>query len=74
MGAELEIALVLSTAFLWITGTFTILSAIDRPERRARRRERRASRAGERRVLYRTAAKDSRLAKGATPPRTLRPH
>jgi hypothetical protein len=74
MGTELEIALVLSTAFLWITGTFAILSAIDRPERKARRRERRASRAGERRVLYRTAVRGSRLAKATRPPRRLHPH
>ncbi|MEW1985295.1 hypothetical protein [Pseudarthrobacter oxydans] len=73
MGTELEIALVLSTAFLWVTGTFAILSAIDRSERKARRRERRASRAGKRRVLYGPAVKGSRLAEGTTPPRPLHP-
>lgn len=76
MGVELEIALVLSMAFLWIMGTFAILSTIDRPERKARRQERRASRAGKRRVLYRPVARGSRLAEGAGHPRPhgLHPH
>ena len=53
MSTELEIALVLGTAFLWITVTFTILSAIDRPERKARRQERRDIRTEKRRIEYR---------------------
>jgi hypothetical protein len=44
MGTELGIALVLTMAFLWVVVTFAILSVIDRPERKARRQERRAGR------------------------------
>jgi hypothetical protein len=62
MGIELEIALVLTMAFLWIAGTFAILSGIDRAERKARRQERRATRTGNRRVQYRPVAAGSRLA------------
>jgi hypothetical protein len=76
MGTELVIALVLSTAFLWIMGTFAILSAIDRAERKARRQERRASRADKHRGQYRPAGSGSGPAEGARPPRArkLRPH
>ena len=79
MGAEIEIALVLTMAFLWIAGTFAMLSAIDRPERKARRQERKADqadRADKRRVQYRPVAAESRLSKRSRHPRTrsLRPH
>lgn len=75
MGAEMEITLVLTMAFLWVAGTFAILTGIDRPERKTRRQERRAERAGRRRVQYRPVARGSRLA-GRRQPRThsLRPH
>ncbi|NUT72284.1 hypothetical protein [Pseudarthrobacter sp. C4D7] len=53
MNTELGIALVLVAAFLWMTVTLTILSAIDRPERKARRQERRDIRMEKRRVEYR---------------------
>jgi len=56
MSTALEIALVLGTAFLWITVTLTILSAIDRPERKARRQERRDIRTEKRRIEYRPVA------------------
>ncbi|MDQ0769121.1 hypothetical protein QF031_001870 [Pseudarthrobacter defluvii] len=59
MGTELEIALVLGTAFLWITVTLTILSAIDRPERKARRQERRDIRTEKRRIEFRPVAAGS---------------
>lgn len=59
MGTEIEIALVLMMAFLWLVGTFAILSGIDRLERKARRQERRADRERQRRVQYR--APGSRL-------------
>jgi hypothetical protein len=62
MGTEIEIALVLTMAFLWVVGTFAILSGIDRLERKARRRERRADRERQRRVQYRPVARRSRLA------------
>jgi hypothetical protein len=61
MGTEIEIALVLTMAFLWVVGTFAILSGIDRLERKARRRERRADRERQRRVQYRPVARGSRL-------------
>ena len=61
MGTDMEIALVLTVAFLWMTGTFAILSAIDRPERKARRQERRASRRDNRRVQYQPAVQGSRV-------------
>ena len=58
MDTELAIALVLGTAFLWMAVTLTILSAIDRPERKARRRERRGGR-DVRRIEYRPVAAGS---------------
>jgi hypothetical protein len=61
MGTEIEIALVLMMAFLWVVGTFAILSGIDRLERKARRQERRADRERQRRVRYRPVAPGSRL-------------
>lgn len=61
MGTDMEIALVLTVAFLWIVGTFALLSAIDRPERKARRQERRASRQGNRRIQYQPAVHGSRV-------------
>lgn len=61
MGTEIEIALVLMMAFLWVVGTFAILSGIDRLERKARRQERRADRERQRRVQYRPVARGSRL-------------
>jgi hypothetical protein len=61
MGTDMEIALVLTVAFLWIMGTFALLSAIDRPERKARRQERRASRQGNRRIQYQPAVHGSRV-------------
>jgi hypothetical protein len=70
MGIELEIALVLTMACLWIAGTFAILSGIDRAERKARRQERRATRTGNRRVQYRPVAAGSRLAGHRRHPRT----
>lgn len=76
MGADVEIALVFTVAFLWMAGTFAILSRIDRRERKARRQERRASRSGQRRVRYRSVVQDSRLDEHARRrrPRRLRPH
>ncbi|TLM73115.1 hypothetical protein FDW81_10570 [Pseudarthrobacter sp. NamB4] len=76
MGADMVIALVLMTAFLWVGGTFAILSAIDRAERKARRKERRAGRESKRRVLYRPVVEGSRLEgkAGRHQPRKLRPH
>ena len=76
MGAELEITLVLTMAFLWIAGSLAMLSGIDRPERKARRQERRADRAGRRRVKYRPVARESRLTGRSRQARThrLRPH
>ncbi|AUZ34770.1 hypothetical protein C3B78_10145 [Arthrobacter sp. PGP41] len=76
MGADIGIALVFAVAFLWMAGTFAILSRIDRPERKARRQERRASRPGKRRVRYRPAAHDSRPEEQARRhrPRRLRVH
>ncbi|TLM87670.1 hypothetical protein FDW84_03530 [Pseudarthrobacter sp. NamE5] len=76
MGADMVIALVLITAFLWLGGTFAILSAIDRPERKARRQERRAGRKSQGRVLYRPVVQGSRLEgkPGQRRPRKLRPH
>ncbi|RKO27403.1 hypothetical protein D7Z96_00220 [Pseudarthrobacter phenanthrenivorans] len=76
MGTEMEIALVLAAAFLWVVGTFAILSGIDRRERKARRQERRASRQGGRRVQYLPAVQGSR-GDGRSRrhrPRSLRPH
>ncbi|MGX1161067.1 hypothetical protein FBY31_0554 [Arthrobacter sp. SLBN-100] len=70
MGIELEIALVLTMAFLWVVGTFAILSGIDRAERKARRQERRATRMDNRRVQYRPVAAGSRLAGRRRHPRT----
>jgi hypothetical protein len=60
MGTEMEIALVLGAALLWVALTLSILSAIDRPERKARRQERRADRAENRRLGYRPVTADSR--------------
>ncbi|MDQ0732211.1 hypothetical protein [Arthrobacter sp. B1I2] len=75
MSTELEIALVLGTAFLWIIVALAILSAIDRPERKARRQQRRNMRM-ERRIDYRPVAAGS-LPQGRTrQPRArgLHPH
>jgi hypothetical protein len=69
MGIELEIALVLTMAFLWVVGTFAILSGIDRAERKARRQEQRAMRADHRRVQYRPVAAGSRLTGSRRHPR-----
>ncbi|ACL39876.1 hypothetical protein Achl_1901 [Pseudarthrobacter chlorophenolicus A6] len=78
MGTEMGIALVLLTAFAWMAGTLVILSAIDRPERKARRQERRDTRAGEHRwrVEYRPVAAGSRPEGRRRHPRArkLRPH
>ncbi|PNI09551.1 hypothetical protein CXX84_04685 [Arthrobacter sp. AFG7.2] len=76
MGTDIEIALVLTVAFLWIVGTFAILSAIDRAERKARRQERKASRQGKRRIQYQPVVEGSRLeGQGRRHrPRRLRPH
>lgn len=76
MGAEMEITLVLTMAFLWIAGSLAVLSGIDRPERKARRQERKATRAGRRRVQYRPATADPRALKRIKHPRirSLRPH
>ena len=74
MGTEFEIALVLSAALLWVAVTLTILSAIDRPERKARRQEKRAERGGSRRVEYRPATADRRPVERGRHPRRLRPH
>lgn len=76
MGTEMEIALVLLAALLWVALTLSILSAIDRPERKARRQERRADRAGNHRVDYRPVAAGSRPDGRSRRhrPRRLRPH
>lgn len=72
MGIEMAIALVLSTALLWIVVTLAMLSAIDRPERKARRQERKSGR-GKRPVRFRSAVRGSRLT-GRGSHRTLHPH
>jgi hypothetical protein len=75
MGTEIEIALVLAVAFLWVVGTFAILSGIDRLERKARRQERRADRERQRRVQYRPVVPGSRLMGRDRQGRSrLRPH
>jgi hypothetical protein len=76
MGTELEIALVFLAAFAWVAVTFSILSAIDRPERKARRQEKRANRGGNRRVEYRPASTGPRPDSPGRRhrPRRLRPH
>lgn len=74
MSTEWEIALVLGTAFLWITVTLTILSAIDRPERKARRQERRDVRTEKRRIEYRPAAAGANHREGSRRPRARRLH
>ena len=74
MSTELEIALVLGTAFLWVTVTLTILSAIDRPERKARRQERRDIRTEKRRIEYRPVAAGTHAQGRNRPPRSLRLH
>lgn len=71
MSTEFEIALVLGTALLWMAVTLTILSAIDRPERKARRQERRDVRTEKRRIEYRPAVAGSRVRRH---PRTRRLH
>lgn len=73
MSTELEIALVLGTALLWMAVTLTILSAIDRPERKARRQERRGIRTEKRRIEYRPAVAGSRVHRH-TRPRRLHLH
>lgn len=78
MNTEIGISLVLMTALLWMVVTFAILSAIDRPERKARRQERRENRTGSRRhkVEYRSVAPGSRPEPHDPQPRSrrLRPH
>ncbi|GAB5080185.1 hypothetical protein ARTHROSP310_33300 [Arthrobacter sp. AD-310] len=76
MGTELEIALVFLAAFLWVVVTLSILSAIDRSERKARRQEKRANRAGNRRVEYRPVAAGTRPENAGRRhrPGRLRPH
>lgn len=74
MSTELEIALVLGTALLWVAVTLTILSAIDRPERKARRQERRDLRAEKRRIEYRPVAAGSHQEGGNRRPRARRLH
>ncbi|MDQ0144431.1 MULTISPECIES: hypothetical protein [Pseudarthrobacter] len=74
MSTELEIALVLGTALLWIALTLTILSAIDRPERKARRQERRNVRADKHRIEYRPAAAAAHSPGRNRHPRTRRLH
>ncbi|TQJ40949.1 hypothetical protein FBY33_3045 [Arthrobacter sp. SLBN-112] len=69
MSTELVIALVLGSAFLWVTITLTILSAIDRPERKARRQERRELRMANRRIAYRPVAAGSHPQAGTRHPR-----
>ena len=73
MSTELEIALVLGAAIVWMAVALTILSAIDRPERKARRQERRDIRTGRRRVLYRPAVAGSRVHRHPRA-RRLHPH
>jgi len=73
MSTELGIALVLGSALLWMAVTLTILSAIDRPERKARRQERREIRTAKRRVHYRPAVAGSRVHRHSHP-RRLHPH
>ncbi|KIC63130.1 hypothetical protein PUN71_017840 [Arthrobacter sp. NQ7] len=74
MGTELEIALVLGTAFLWMAVTLTILSAIDRSERKARRQERHELRREKRRIEYRPVAAGSHLQGRTRHPRSHRFH
>jgi hypothetical protein len=78
MGTEMGIALVFAAAFVWMATTLVILSAIDRPERKARRQERRELRADDRRrrVEYRPIAPGTRPGPRSRHPRTrrLRPH
>ena len=72
------IALVLLTTLVWMTLTLAILSAIDRPERKARRQERRDIRAGEkrRRIEYRSMGSGTQPETHTRHSRTrrLRPH
>jgi hypothetical protein len=63
------ISLVLFSALLWVAVTLTILSAIDRSERKARRQQKRADRAGGRGADYRPNAPG-----GHTRSRRLRAH
>ncbi|KRE85224.1 MULTISPECIES: hypothetical protein [unclassified Arthrobacter] len=74
MSTELVIALVLGSAFLWVTITLTILSAIDRPERKARRQERRELRMENRRIGYRPVAAGSHPQARTRHPRGRRLH
>lgn len=73
MGTEMAIALVFVTAFLWMAVTLTILSAIDRPERKARRQERRDVRDA-RRIEYRPVAGGTHPQGRNRHPRTRRLH
>ena len=73
MSTELEIVLVLGSALLWVAVTLTILSAIDRPERKARRQERRDVRM-ERRIDYRPVPAGSHPQGRNRHPRTHRLH
>ncbi|MDT0168658.1 hypothetical protein [Pseudarthrobacter sp. BRE9] len=74
MSTELEIALVLGTAFLWVIVTLAILSAIDRRERKARRQERRNLRTEKRRIEYHPVAAGSHPQRRTRHPRTRRLH
>ena len=74
MSTELEIALVLGTALLWVIVTLAILSAIDRRERKARRQERRNLRMEKRRIEYHPVAAGSRPQRRTRHPRTRRLH
>lgn len=75
MGTDMEIALVLLAAVLWVAVTLSILSAIDRSERKARRQQKREDRAGTRRVEYRPVAAGSHHeGHGRRPRRRLRLH
>ena len=74
MSTELVIALVLGTALLWIAVTWTILSAIDRSERRARRQERHELRMEKRRIGYRPVAAGSHIPARTRHPRSRRFH
>ena len=70
----MEIALVFLAALLWVTVTFSILSAIDRAERKARRQQKRAERWEHRRVEYRPAVSGAETGEPGRQPRKLRPH
>lgn len=70
----MEIALVFLAALLWVTVTLSILSAIDRAERKARRQQKRVERSAHRRVQYRAAVSGPEPGKQDRQQRRLRPH